>query len=336
MQKASFVPEKINMIDFESIVPPEDIELISGVSNYDCNKLIKEDIPTASRIIMEQAFGKESHKVNVVDSYDLNKKGLQLLRAVAFHNIMKKRRVIYGLDKHKDYEEFKSSGAIIKENFLPTDIHADLKNTITNYVEKYPHARTGKDTLPGLKFNLTNNKQYQDIMNMCTATKALSPKHLSAKAINHTLRDHQHDLHIDKIYPTIKVWYYINDTSIQDGPTYFVKGSHKNTQQKLNWLYKKSLLVSHPDKYLDDYGTWFWSRFRPGKEEIDIELEKCGFNRQTALTFSENTLIMLDTSAFHRRGEANTNTLRVSLRDVAPRKSMVSLANSIGLDVITK
>ena len=337
MQKVSFALEETKVINFKEILGPQDIELISKICDYDCDKLIASDLFKASSEIMEHAFGKNSVNTNVINNYDLNVKGLRLLRAVASYNVLNKRRAAYGLDTHEDYEEYITTGAVIKENFLPEQEHSQIKNLVNEYVEKYPHACIGKKSLPGLVFNMKQNKKYQDIMNMCTATESNPNRELNAKVINHTHRDYQHDLHIDKIYPTIKVWYYINDTLIEHGPTYFVKGSHKNTKQKLKWLYKKSLAVSHPSNYFEDYGDWFWSRFRPGleNEQINSELNKQGFEKQTPLVFKENTLIVLDTSAFHRRGEANSNTLRVSLRDVAPRSSINNLANSIGLGVIT-
>ena len=54
------------------------------------------------------------------------------------------------------------------------------------------------------------------------------------------------------------------------------------------------------------------------------ELKKLNMPSETPMIFKKNTLIIVDTSGFHRRGEAAENTVRLALRAVLPRKNIYS------------
>jgi len=80
-------------------------------------------------------------------------------------------------------------------------------------------------------------------------------------------------------------------------------------------------MYSEPKNYIGDYKNCLWSRLAPGLD-INVELKKINMPSETPMIFKKNTLIIADSSGFHRRGEAAKNTVRLALRAALPRENI--------------
>ncbi len=107
--------------------------------------------------------------------------------------------------------------------------------------------------------------------------------------------DPQKSTHSDTFHPTLKGWLFLDDVDVARGPLNYVPGSHRLTRKRLAWEHGQSLEArSSTDPHVAA------GSFRAGPED----LQAMGLPEPVALAVAANTLILADTSGFHRRGEA--------------------------------
>ena len=112
-------------------------------------------------------------------------------------------------------------------------------------------------------------------------------------------------------------WFlYLNDVSAKNGAFCYSKRSHLPTKEKLEFLYKVSCMTSQ-NKELESHvdrgklGAIRVAKNDPKREEEVIR--EMNFGPCDPLEFSNHTLIIADTSGFHKRGILNKKEKRVVL-----------------------
>ena len=300
----------MNIFDIvEKVMSTDDKYLISNISNYDFNKLV-DDISRLSADELNMIFSSEK----LIKNLELNKKGLHIFRCLLSERVADSRRNILGYDKHDYYQSFIEDGIIVIEDFMDSD-NWDIIKEQANINKPY-------------HLNLSTHQPFQDLIKLTTSMPIDYPS-LGTEHLIHIDNDRQfvpEFLHSDIFQTSIKIWYYLEDVSLEKGPFSYVYKSHRKNKYMLEWWYKMSCIacdVNHQDfeKYIyrdsSDKNNWDFSpclKSGATEEEINIELEKLNLPKITRLNKKENTLIIVDTSGFHGRGKAKAGMTRFSLR----------------------
>jgi hypothetical protein len=94
-------------------------------------------------------------------------------------------------------------------------------------------------------------------------------------------------LHADTHYPTMKVFFCLNDIDEENAAFTFVPGSHRLTPERIDYEYERSVEMAHRNDGTDFDASPYAVRW--GLQEIPM----CG---------KANTCIIANTQGFHRRG----------------------------------
>ncbi|MEQ1879193.1 MAG: phytanoyl-CoA dioxygenase family protein [Bdellovibrionia bacterium] len=101
--------------------------------------------------------------------------------------------------------------------------------------------------------------------------------------------DSQTQMHTDVFFNSHKVWLFLEDVSLDDGPLCYMKGTHRASFQRMVFEYRQSIRF----KQLTDYS------FRLSQDEL-----RRFPAREVKLVVGANTLVIANTRGFHRRGDA--------------------------------
>jgi hypothetical protein len=116
--------------------------------------------------------------------------------------------------------------------------------------------------------------------------------------------DPQTLLHSDTFHATAKAWLFLDDVGEDDGPFAYVPGSHRLTAQRLAWEREQSLSAATSPDQMHSEGSF---------RATDQDLATLGLPAAVTMTVPGNTLIVADTSGFHRRSPSPRPTCRVEL-----------------------
>jgi hypothetical protein len=116
--------------------------------------------------------------------------------------------------------------------------------------------------------------------------------------------DPQTVLHSDTFHPTAKVWLFLDDVEEEDGPFAYVPGSHRLTPRRLAWEREQSLSAARSADRMHSEGSLRAS---------EADLAAMGLPPPVRMAVPANTLIVADTSGFHRRSASQQPTRRVEL-----------------------
>lgn len=118
--------------------------------------------------------------------------------------------------------------------------------------------------------------------------------------------DDQKVLHRDTFFSNIKLWYFVDPVTVDDGPFVYVPKSHHLTPERLAWEERRALFACRA-RLTRTPGTDGAFRFP------ESDLASLGLGPPTPLPVAANTLIMADTLGFHRRGDAAAGTRRLAV-----------------------
>lgn len=260
----------------------------------------------------------------VIGSYIFNLLGLHVLRLVIAHFLFKFRLFLLApLASKEDRYNYQKNGFIIKHDFLPEEEFQNLKNELLSYHGNIREIIEG-DTI-SQKVSLNDST----LLNLPMCRKFVEDKRLSklmryassknrfpnfyienikqhALHINET--DPQKQMHSDTFHPTTKAWFFIDDVSDNNGPFMYVPGSNRLTWERIKWEYAESLISSldkkssSPDRYWD--GSF---RISEG------QLQKFSYAKPISFQVPPNTLLIANTHGFHCRGDAKSESSRMSI-----------------------
>jgi len=117
-------------------------------------------------------------------------------------------------------------------------------------------------------------------------------------------RDPQTDWHVDTFHSTAKAWLFLHAVGADDGPLGYVPASHRCSARRLAWEREQSMgAANHPDR-LHAKGS-----FRAS----EAVLQELGYGAPIRAVTTGNTLIVADTSGFHRREPSARATVLVEI-----------------------
>jgi hypothetical protein len=116
--------------------------------------------------------------------------------------------------------------------------------------------------------------------------------------------DPQTALHSDTFHPTAKAWLFLDDVGDEGCPFAYVPGSHRLTPQRLAWEREQSLSAAHSSDRMHSEGSF---------RATDSDLAAMGLPPPIRFAVPANTLIVADTSGFHRRSASLQPTRRVEV-----------------------
>ena len=247
---------------------------------------------------------------------------MHLLRSLLAEKIIDNiRESKFGALRHKEYTEFKETGAIIRHNI-------DLKKDI-EWIGGIISMFEGSNAIGG--FN-------------------------GANKVTTSGYDQQHSPHIDTFQPSCKLWIYKNDMPLENGPFCYVKGSHRNSKEKLSLLY--SLSTERSRRLLNISNSYEGSTFLNFDDNIEVlssqttnpppieeitasfrlkvndsfksfdpkeineTLRSFNLNEETPITGEAGTLCLADTSGIHRRFKGLDGSVRHSVRWSSLRRNL--------------
>jgi len=116
--------------------------------------------------------------------------------------------------------------------------------------------------------------------------------------------DPQTVLHSDTFHPTAKAWLFLDDVDEDDGPFAYVPGSHQLTPQRLAWEREQSLSAARSSDPMHSEGSF---------RATASDLAALALPPEVGMAVPANTLIIADTSGFHRRTPSSRPTRRVEV-----------------------
>jgi|MDTB01.3.fsa_nt_gb hypothetical protein len=238
---------------------------------------------------------------HVCSSHDVI--GMHLLRCVLAERIHDYKRSLLGTLDYPEYKEFLENGIYVWENFGPKDYD-----------------------------------KFQILMTFITARTNINFKPpWQSRTDKHVEFDLQYTCHVDTFHPAFKVFGYLNDITKEHGPYAYVKGTHKNTPEKLRWLYDASVnrtkqvmyngltRESNIERWNDSFRLMTEKDYCIDSEGINEYLSKYNLPNETLVTGKTNTIIITDTSGLHRKYPATPGYTRHSSRCVVDRQNPFQL-----------
>jgi Phytanoyl-CoA dioxygenase (PhyH) len=270
--------------------------------------------------IAQLATGTKSFERNaVIGSRRLNEWGLHAARvALAYRLAQARRRKLASLVSEEDKTAFDRDGFVLLPNFLPPEQFAALVAQVRAYrgplreisegdtiMRKIALDRWALATLPALGAVL-QSREWRGLIRYAGSRDA-EPVVWVQSILRHACAgpdDPQTFLHADTFHPTVKAWLFLTDVAEDAGPFTYVPGSHRLTDQRLEWERRMSLSARHSPKAEDRQGSF---RIDPA------ELASLGLEQPRTFAVPANTLIVADTFGFHARGPSERPSLRVEI-----------------------
>jgi len=255
----------------------------------------------------------------VIGSRWLNERGLHTSRVELAHRLAaSRRRRLARLIDAEDRERFDRDGFIVKRDFLPPPLFAELAaqiralrtparemvegDTVTRHIPLDPAVLA---RVPAAR-RLLELPEYRNLIGYAGSSAAVPMVYIQtvlSRAVDGPA-DPQRDLHTDTFHPTVKAWLFLTDVTPEAMPFVYVPGSHRLTPQRLEWERRMSIRASE----------------RAGQPETQLvraisrdELSEVGLPQPELISAPANTLVVADTFGFHARGASAEPTTRVEI-----------------------
>jgi hypothetical protein len=270
--------------------------------------------------IAQLATGTKSFERNaVIGSRRLNEWGLHAARVgLAYRLAQARRRKLAGLVSEEDRAAFDRDGFVLRPNFLPEEHFAALVAQVRAYrgplreicegdtiMRKVALDSRALVALPALGAILQSS-DWRGLVHYAGSRDA-EPVVWVQSILRHACSgpaDPQTFLHADTFHPTVKAWLFLTDVAEDAGPFTYVPGSHRLTDQRMEWERRMSLSARHSPNAEDRQGSF---RIDPDK------LAPLGLPQPRSFAVPANTLIVADTFGFHARGPSERPSLRVEI-----------------------
>jgi hypothetical protein len=270
--------------------------------------------------LAQLATGTKSFERNpVIGSRRLNEWGLHATRVrLAYRLAEARRRRLAGLVSAEDRGAFDKDGFVLRQNFLPEEQFAALVAQVGAYRGLLREISEGDTIMRKIALDgkalaampmlgeVLQSGEWRGLIRYAGSRDA-EPVVWIQTILRHACvapDDPQTFLHADTFHPTVKAWLFLTDVAADAGPFTYVPGSHRLTDQRVEWERRMS----------------FSARFSPNAEDrqgsfrIDpTELASLGLPPPRAFAVPANTLIVADTFGFHARGPSERPSLRVEI-----------------------
>lgn len=255
----------------------------------------------------------------VIGSPRLNRLGLHVSRKRLAARIAERRREsLARLVPAKDREAFLRDGFLVKPDFLDAETFAALRQEVLT------RAATARERLDGYTLTRLIPLDPIALRDMPVARRVLlGERYLGLHAFIGAYRkrptlhvqtvvsgvreagpDVQSYYHVDTFHPTVKSWLLLTPVAEHEAGFTYVPGSHRATRRRLAWERRVSITAHEQAGSLTAEGSL---RINEG------DIARLGYGPPVKLTAQPNTLIIADTSGFHRRGLSEGYACRISI-----------------------
>lgn len=256
----------------------------------------------------------------VIGSARLNRLGLHESRMrVAARLAGQRRRMLARAVSEADRQAFERDGFVVKNDFLPSADFEQLRSEILDHDWDVREMRQGHTVTRRVFLDEASHRRSKPALAAFMARRDLSSliryvggtggvPVMSIQSIlaNRGLGadDPQCAIHSDTFYPTSKAWFFLHDVGHDDGPFFYVPGSHRLTPQRLAWERAQSIAASRHDMRDHAEGS-----FRISREGLTA----LGLPEPRPVMVKANTLVVADIFGFHGRTPSPRPTQRVEL-----------------------
>ncbi len=266
------------------------------------------------------ATGAKSFRDNpVLGSAALNRMGLHIARKRLAARVAARRRARLATAlSSADRAAFDRDGYLAIPDFLPAELFARLRAEVLGqqtpareFVDGYTLTRLiplDAVTLPRLPATAEAlaSPRYRALHDYIGSHR-LAP-HRFVQTVFSGIRDAPPDVqshfHTDTFHPTVKSWLFLTDVPGDAAGFTYVPGSHRPTRRHLAWERRLSITAArHQDRLTGE-----------GSLRIDeARLARLGYPAPRKLAVQANTLVIADTSGFHRRGISEGSACRIAI-----------------------
>lgn len=186
--------------------------------------------------------------------HPLNARGLQVLRYLTARRVSDRNRERKGWTSHPDYQLFMRDGFLVKklsnfdarrplEAFQLSAEEMDVVALVTGYTEPF----TASSDLNEI-YHAKPRSNVRTIGNQSVWIRP-QPRHVFFD------KDNQYQLHIDMIQPIFKIFFFVQNVTLKNGPLHLVPRSHHASHGKLSWLWDRTRHNVDPrDRYEAELG----------------------------------------------------------------------------------
>lgn len=252
----------------------------------------------------------------IIGSSVLNRLGLHVFRVVLAYAIMRFRMGLLSFGVPKQYrDDYLKRGYILIPNLLSDEDFAKLYDEVRALRGEVRECVQGDtltqrihldgetlETMPETRRFLAR-PDLSKLWRFAAGFNLVPISHVQVIKSHYVEggEDPQKNLHSDTFHPSMKYWFFLEDVTPDEGPFTYVEGSQRLTWKRLAWEYRKSIAM---DEEKDAY-------VRSGSFRVEAsELEGLGFGEPKAVCVPRNTLAIVNTFGFHRRGDADGRRMR--------------------------
>ncbi|HEU4810351.1 MAG TPA: phytanoyl-CoA dioxygenase family protein [Sphingomicrobium sp.] len=271
-------------------------------------------------LFLELFTGAKSFRDNsLLGSRRLNHMGLHVWRLKAAHGMARLRRARLARSVPQSFrEQFERNGFIIVPNAVPGDDFARIQRQILEgqfdcrsqqqgdtITRRVPAGASLRRSIPELDRALRSS-MWRALLAYVATTRSEPLFYIQtiSSGIAEGPPDPQLELHSDTFHPSLKAWLYLTDVHESGQPFTYVAGSHRLTDERIEWEREKSLEVLTSGDSLSQRGS-----FRIRRDE----LSRLGLPVPTRFCVPANTLVIADTCGFHARAASREPAVRVEL-----------------------
>ena len=280
-----------------------------------------------SMALMTQSKSFESN--SILGNSKLNQLGLHRFRVQFAAKMAAQRRLKLSKFIHPaDVESFQKNGFIFRENFLPADEFAQLKQELLTTPMETRETLQGDTVTRRMALDgkilkhmpvtkqFLHSDEWRNLLNYVASFKVQPISYLQVifSHVRKAKADPQTNLHSDTFHSSAKAWLFLEDVTEDEGPFVYVPGSHQLNPARLNWEQQKSESITVKTDAMTRRGS-----FRISEKEV-LEL---GYAKPQAFTVKANTLVIADTYGFHARAKSLKPSVRIELWGYARRNPFV-------------
>jgi hypothetical protein len=265
--------------------------------------------------------GAKSFRDNpVIGSARLNRRGLHIARRhLARRMGVLRRAQLASLISEADRASFERDGFLLKRDFLDAASFEALRREIYALDTDAREAVIGdaltrlipldKPALRDLPVTrgVFEGERFRNLLAYVGSFKRrphLFVQTVFSRVLEDAPPDVQSFLHSDTFHPTVKAWFYLEDVDADANPLTYVPGSHVANRRRLAWERRVSISAAGSSEPLTAEGSL---------RVTEAEVSRMGYPAPVPLSVGANTLIVADTSGFHKRGISAEQTMRVSI-----------------------
>ena len=279
--------------------------------------------------LIELATGAKSFVDNpILGSERLNRLGLHVGRLKLAHRLAWHRRRRLAAIVPADWRrQFDRDGFVEVRDFLPADTFERIRSALLDAAFETRHHQQGNTitrrvpigpallrAVPELR-SMFAGKRWRSLLGYVGSTRT-EPLYFVQTIVTGRAEgppDPQLELHTDTFHPSLKAWLFLTDVEDDEGPLTYVPGSHLLTPERLAWEQARSVAIAASDR-LSQRGSLRISA---------PELTALNLPQPRRFAVPANTLVAIDTSGFHARGNSDRPSVRVEIWAYSRRSPFV-------------